>query len=628
MVVVVFLLLVVAMAPVAMSQEVLLPLPSVSCDSHQIKASNTPLSLPFFDDFAGYNGEPNANLWRSKGGYVNTGYGEQPPTIGMLTLDALDANGNLYAAASTSIFSADTVASLPIRLDSLSADDSLVFSFYYLPGGGYGNMWERVGDTPDEYDSLILEFYNASEDKWVMEWSTGGVSVDTLLVQTGRAWQYVAIAIRDTHYLDSLFAFRFRNYCSLDENTKPGMVGNVDQWNIDYILLNRGRELEVEPSFRDVAFVEPATSMLTNYVAMPARQYRHTDMAANTHATITNLYSSPLATQYTYVILNADGDTLHHYDGGYENAPPYLPTAEYQSAPAHASAAVDYAFPESNQQREYTIVHTIREGVGGDAFTANDTTVFQQRFLDYFAYDDGIPENGYGITSTSQRIYLAYRFDLNVPDTLTAVAMYFNRTRNNENAQVPFYLSVWSNEEGHPGVLLYRDEVARMPVIDGFNRYHRYVLESPLLVSGSIFVGFEQASNVFINMGFDRSNNSSDRIYYLTSSEWQQSILSGSLMLRPYFGRAATVDLPSIVDSALQPTLAPNPASHRTILNNVSAGLNIIVTDTYGRKVLTTTCTSSTLELNTSNWPSGLYIVRSVDAVTGHSATLKLLIRH
>ena len=90
-----------------------------------------------------------------------------PPSVGMVTLDALDGNGNLYAQASTNPFTADTLASQIIRLDSvtgtyqrkLKASDSLYLSFFYVPGGWYGNQWELVGEAPSTNDSLFLEFY-------------------------------------------------------------------------------------------------------------------------------------------------------------------------------------------------------------------------------------------------------------------------------------------------------------------------------------------------------------------------------------------------------------------------------------------------------------------------------------
>lgn len=606
-----------ALLPLAASaQEVLLP---AARAVPRGTAAKTPqaLELPFFDDFSDCLGAPSACRWAAGGSEVNTGFALLPPTVGVLTLDALDADGNLYGQASAALFPADTALSLPIRLDSLCPADSVVLSFYYLPGGGSGNLWERVGDSPDDPDSLFLEFYSPADSLWHTVWCRGGTCEDSLLARTGRSWQYVAVPITDSAYFDSLFCFRFRNYCSIDDNGKPGMAGAGDQWNIDYVLLDRGRSAVLNPVFRDVAFVKPAPSMLRHYQAMPARQFRPSEMADNLSVTITNLYSSALASQYAYAVV-ADGDTLYRYDGGYENAPAFLPDGAYQTAPAHATPAVGYTFEQGSAQREYTVVHTVREGVGGDGYRQNDTVRFTQRFANYYAYDDGTPENGYGLTSTASRMYLACRFDLNEQDTLTALDMMFNNTLADANANVQFYITVWRSEDGKPGTVLYRDDTRRRPLTGVFSRY---VLERALVVDGSIFVGLEQVGNDYINLGFDRNNNSSDRIYYLTSTEWQQSILSGSLLLRPCFGAAATEGIGQA--SADGVALFPNPASGWVTVSGLPQGSRLTLFDAKGLPLLQT----ATSRFDVGRLPQGLYFLKTVSP-EGATHTFKLIVHH
>jgi hypothetical protein len=69
----------------------------------------------------------------------------------------------------------------------------------------------------------------------------------------------------------------------------------------------------------------------------------------------------------------------------------------------------------------------------------------------------------------------------------------------------------------------------------------RYILEEPIVCSGTIYVGLEQYSPDYINLGFDRNNDASNDILYLSSTNWQTSILRGALMIRPYFGHRATL---------------------------------------------------------------------------------------
>lgn len=594
------------------AQEVLLPLQRTAPATKAVKqSSNQVIALPFFDDFAA--GSTPSALWEQGGVTVGTGYGELPPTVGMATLDALGPDGALYPQASTSPFPADTLCSLTIRLDSFSPADSLVLSFFYLPGGGSGNLWERIGDTPDDEDSIFLDLYRPADSSWQTVWGRGGISIDTLMVHTGTAWQYVAIAITDSAYFDSTFRFRFRNRCSLESTTKLGMSGNCDQWNIDYVLLDTARSVTATPYWRDVAFVSPAPSMLGNYQAMPARQFRAAEQAANLNMTITNLFGSELATHYGYCIIGPNGDTVHSYDGGFENAP----VGGYQTIATHATPPfVGFTFPEDGVQRIYTVLHTVSEGVGGDSRPQNDTVRFNQVFSDYYAYDDGGAENGYGLTSTASRVYLAYRFDLNSEDTLTAVDMWFNNTYNDENEAIQFYITLWqADAEGHPGTVLYRDSQRRHPVSS--TQFQTYVLESPTVLSGSIFVGFEQVGNSFINLGFDRNTQSADRIWYLTSTEWQQSILRGSLMLRPRFGQAATIGIGDVECEGRQLKIYPNPASDMVQISGMPEGSHIVIYDLYGRPIISTV----DYQIPISDLPTGLYILRVVapDGTASHA---------
>lgn len=586
--------------------------------------NTTSVSLPFFDDFSDYSGAPDCCYWEAGGAYVGVDYGPLPPTVGIMTLDALDADGLLYRQASVEPFPADTAMSLPVRLDGLDSTDSVVMSFYYLPGGSGEHPWETVGDTPDAQDSLFLDFFSVADSSWHTVWARGGTSAARLRQETGHDWQYVALAIADSGYLDSLFRFRFRNHCSLEYNGKAGMMGNVDQWNIDYVMIDRGRTVDSTGVFRDIAFVKPAPTMLKDYRAMPARQYRSRDMAQRLSISIANLYSSPIASYYSYNILDSNGTALYTYDGGYQNAP----AQGYQTEAMHATPSVGYTFEQSDEKRVYTIVHNVREGASGDNHPQNDTIRYRQVFSNYYAYDDGTAENGYGLTSTADTMSLAYRFDLNTADTLSAIDIAFNRTFEAANENIMFYLTVWQSENGKPGTVLYRDSEARTPLFPDSaaltgDPFHRYVLEHKTVVSGSIFVGLKQVGNEFINIGYDRSHNSADRIYHRTAMEWEQSIHSGSLMLRPCFGQAATIGIDTAEHGNNTVRLYPNPADKQVTIGGIGDGSLVTLYDLQGRRLLDTK--GSTVA--TADLPDGMYIVRIVTR-NGSLHTKKLIIRH
>lgn len=613
-------MLLLLLAPlVATAQEVLSPvLFRPVAQRPQLKEPPATVSLPLFDDFAA--GMLNPSLWQQEGGAeVSCDVSPLAPTVGVLTLDALNADGWLYPSASPNLFPADTATSLPLRLDGLSPADSVVFSFYYLPGGGYGNMWERMGYAPDAQDSLFLDFYRAPDSLWVNVWSCAGTTVDELMALTGSSWQYVALALNDSGFFDSTFRFRFRNFASLESTPKAGKAGNCDFWHIDYVMMDTARSVAAEPAVRDIAFAAPATSVLRHYRAMPFNQYRASELAASVQLKITNRYSSELASQYSYSLLDTNGVALHTYDGGFENAPPFLPAGQYQTAAGHAEPPLEFSFPAMSRPTDFTLLHVVHEGSAGDDYGDNDTLRQPVRFAEYFAYDDGTAENGYSLTSSASSIFLAYRFDLNEEDTLTAVDLYFNSTMDDANMSIPFYLTLWRMDgDGRPGGVLYRDNTRRYAQGAG---YQRYMLERSVVVAGSVFVGLEQSGNDFINIGFDRSRNTADRIYQLTDTAWRQSLLSGSLMLRPCFGLAATVGVDAVDGHALNICAFPNPVSERLF---VEGGVeDAVLYDMYGRRVA---CMEGT-SIDTRNLLPGMYVLR-VRVSSGDIVAKKIIIRH
>jgi hypothetical protein len=610
----------------AVAQEVLLPIygnPVVErlAKRHRSRAKSAqqPLTLPFFDDFSNYGGYPDSNRWADNQAFVNADYAVFPPTVGVATLDAIDACGNLHRGIGQTPTPGDTLTSLPIRLDSLfspyaralTAADSIYFSFYFQPGGGYGNMWERVGVAPEAGDSLILEFFNSVSGVWDKVWSTDGFSLDTLHARDGGFFRYVAIPIIQDVYLKSGFKFRFRNYVSVNNVTKPGLSGNCDMWNIDYVYLDYSRTHA--PTFRDIAFVNKATSMLKQYTAMPTRQFRNSCLKDSLQNTITNLYSQQLVSRYEYKIYDGNNSVIGSYTGGSENVPAYLPNHQYQSAAVHARPPLNDTLPTmTNPRNVFRIVHVVTEGYTGDNHPQNDTVVFEQVFDNYFAYDDGIPENGYGLSTDNSRCSLAYGFNLSTSDSLTAIDMYFNRTYNNGNAGIPFYLCVWNDNGGKPGSVLYKSSQYAYPRFDSLNQYCRYTLERPVVVNGKIYIGFEQHSSNYINLGFDRSNNSADNIYYYTSGYWQRSILAGSLMMRPYFGQSAVLGISEAQLSQNAVNLYPNPCKDflRLDYDETDVTLSSSTIEVYDMcgKLLKRQAVEK--QMNVSDLRSGVYLLR------------------
>lgn len=606
-----FVLLFSLFSVLSFAQIIISPIGSFADTQKQKRQSSDDIFLPFIDDFSNYVGIPNPDKWETFGAVVNCSYQFNPPSVGVVTLDATDIYGKLYAHATSSPFYADTLASRFIRLDSvlspygiaLSPSDSVYLSFYVQPAGGSGKQWEMIGSRPSAEDSIILEFYSP-EIGWSRIWSMGGEHADSLYNRYGSYYKYVLIPITDQAYFNKEFRFRFRNMASLSNSSLSSYIGNCDQWNIDYVYLNRNRSFE-DTSRRDLAFVEPAPSMLKRYQAMPSRQFRQDEMADSLHIKIVNLADMALSSTYKYEITNESGMRLYSYDGGFENISPYSQTQQYQTSPNHARPTVDFVF-DINLERWYAfdIIHTIKEGVGQDWLPANDTIRFKQIFEDYFAYDDGTAENGIGVEPISGS-HLAVRYDLNEKDTLSAVDIYFNTSLGEGNFK-PFFICIWTCENGLPAKMIYKSEKL-IPRSDSLNRFARFVLdESIVLPAGSFFISLQTKGNDYLNIGFDRNTNSSEYTFSKTGSDWQQSFEKGSVMMRPYFGYRVSVGLYEVDVSRIK--IYPNPASTKVYLQNCD-GLLKRLFDMNGRMLLQT----RENEIDISRFDCGVYILQVAD---------------
>lgn len=597
------------------------------------------ITLPFIDDFSNYSDKPDISLWENGGAWVNSDFPFLPPTVGVVTLDALDSYGILYSGANTTGFACDTISSCNIRLDSillpsrigLKPSDSIFLSFFFQPGGGYGPLWESVGSTPSRKDSLVLQFYCLTENSWNTVWKTEGLSIDSIYRADSVYWKYVNIPILEQKYFNNSFRFRFLNFSSLDNNPSYSYVGNCDQWHIDYVYLNKDRTYN-EKTMRDIAFVNPASSLLKEYQAMPARQFTAEDMKDTLSIKIVNLSDIALNSIYKYDVFNSNGTNVHSYNGGFENIYPYITTKEFQTSPTHASPPVGFAYEfDGNFWTRFNIVHTVKEGVGQDSREENDTIRFSQVFENYFAYDDGTAENGFGIEPIKSS-NLAVGFKLNVPDTLTAVDIYFNSTYNQAN-QKPFYLCVWNSYNGKPYDSIYRSSTYLTPTTDGLNQFTRYYLDKPLIISAEdFFVSIQTKNNDYMNIGFDRNTNSQTKIFGNWANSWEENtIFNGSLMIRPYFGYKAKIGLTDIEKENINLRIYPNPSNGIININlekdnseSFYSDYELRIINMLGKEVYSSDYKN---QINVSNLNNGVYLISIINKKTNQTKQEKIIIQ-
>lgn len=619
-------------------------------NSHSIqrnfKSTQQVLTLPFFDDFSDTEGFfPKNSHWTDNYVFINNDYAFNPPTVGVATFDAIDNFGGIYAQASPFQFGADTLTSVEIRLDTtfttttprkINISDSLYFSFYYQPQG--------LGNTPAAGDSLVLEFLSPDEDRiviipadtvvtgtdtlyypadtivyetWIRVWSSSGQTLSSFYDSGDKWFQQVLIHVNDSaRFYKPDFRFRFRNYASLADATLPDWQSNGDQWNVDYIYLNidRGANDKTHP---DVAFASEAPNMLSRYTSMPYDHYRKqfvTEMADNINLNITNLGAISYNASYRYEVTDNANRLIHTYSGGNYFVPPYS-TSGYVTEPKFANPPVDFQYPINETEPVYFTVTHILNTEANLGRRSNDTIQFRQIFSNYFAYDDGTAEAGYGITPSGAEV--AYRFKINQNDSLFGVNMFFNQTLSQGNVH-SFYLNVWNDYFGEPKDLVY-SRFGYQPVIeDSLNKFFYYELDSAIFIEPgrfpglTFYVGWTQANDNVLNMGYDKNNDASSNILFRTVNDWNTSLYKGALMIRPVIGHENALSLPE-KSPIKQFVVYPNPARGSKVKINtkfstsINSNYSLHISTADGRIIYESLLTD---EIDINNLPNGLYFIQ------------------
>ena len=565
---------------VLQAQEQLIPLQNNENTNKNRKAGV--LTLPFFDNFSQTGIYPSPDLWADKNAFVNNSYPVEPVNYGVATLDALDSTGNIYAYGSTGTFIADKLTSLPVKLDSLEENgtmrpyllsDSVYFSFYYQPQG--------LGSIPARDDSLVLQFktYQNGVPVWKNVWAAPGDTLEIFYGENGTYFKQVILPVDSIYFIPD-FQFRFMNYASL--SSIPSWQSNTDQWNIDQVYLNKGRNVH-DIYYPCVDFVNNPPNILHPYTSLPLRHFDPAYAEDSYNLFIGNTDSLTHAVNYqnefTFEILE-DNFT---YSG--ESAP-------FQYNEVFATVPLGYG----NLNTALTgyvdsAAATFSETLTCDELGINKSRTHYLIFHNYFAYDDGTPEAGYGVTGANPQF--AFQFITKEVDTLRGMKIYFNKTLSNANNQY-FTIGVWNDAQNKPGLLLYESEIFTMEdtVPAG---YQNFIFDDGgfEMGVGTYYIGIRQSSNKIINIGFDRNNDNHSFLFWNADGSWLPSSMEGSVMMRPLFGHLTTDGIRDHVSTKQQPfSLYPNPYNGGTLTfifpekysgENINGQLNVY--NTTGEKL-------------------------------------------
>lgn len=565
-----------------------------------------PLELPFFDDFSGKSYFPDPAKWIDDFVFVNNTYSDKQITCGVATFDALDNQGHLYETASSYLFKSDQLTSQPLNLN-YTTNENVWLSFFYQAGG--------LGDAPEANDSLTLEFLAPDENKWYPVWRAHGT--------TDQEFRPAIIRISDTHFLKTGFQFRFTNYASLSPNQNdPSMVGNCDHWNIDYVLIDKNRNAG-DTVFADVALTLPVRSVLKNHESMPWKQYREIELQEMGSSILLHYRNNDTITRNVtrnFEIWDVYDNSLSYlFSAGAANIDP-LSNVDY-------NASIVYSFNSSNND---SALFRITSVLKTDEFDpkANDTLIYYQTFKNYFAFDDGTAEAGYGINGLGSRnAMFAFRFTSFIEDTLRAVNICFNDSYTDANKRA-FDLMVWDDNNGVPGNVIYTIEEVMVEQGQNINGFYTYKLPDKVPVNNIFYVGWRQRSESFLNAGLDVNTPNGGKQLYWLNGQWQQSQVTGTVMIHPVVGDALKIT--SVEDVVYkdkkQIRIWPNPASEFITIDAedilFSGDAYITIMDLNGRELKKTVLTE---RIDISSLPSGVYII--ITSLNGKPAGYSRLIK-
>lgn len=544
------------------------------------------ISLPLFSDFS--ETEP-LKYYETSTISIATFEAILPPSVYSAMFDATDNNGDFYATSYNQSLIADNLTSKPIDL-FFPGDTTIYFSFYYEPKG--------LLDTPEDNDSLVLQFFAPNQNKWYNVWFATNY--------TNVQFEQVKFKISDTAFLQKGFKFRFYNKISMPTNTHPSFVSNCDYWFVDYIYLNKNRSFN-DNSKRDIAFQYPAVLKIDDYNNVPYSHYKeiYTTVNHNIKLNFRNNDDNIREVDSMYIVFKDKNDI-------FENDTLYI--GSYALVGNNNSNLfrenISFSYPINNEE---FIDFEMNTKLITDTYdsTSNNIIIQNKKLSTTYSYDDGTSENGYGLYGDGTLFsYVAQQYYTYKTDELSGIKAYFNKTFKFQQPYY-FYTVVWDNNNGKPGNIIYEQDGFEINH-DNLNNFQYFEFNQTVTVSDTFYIGWMKTTSELMNIGLDLNFNGTNKKFYsIYNGVWDASTVNGTIMMQPVFG---DINLAKVDDlnTDLSMRIYPNPAYD--ILNiqmqeKNSESENLFIFDISGRLILSKKFNNST-SININSLSQGFYILK------------------
>jgi len=191
-------------------------------------------------------------------------------------------------------------------------------------------------------------------------------------------------------------------------------------------------------------------------------------------------------------------------------------------------------------------------------------------------------------------------------------------------------LAIWTDLNDDP---IFENTVfSQVKFSNGINGFQQYELDEKVFVSGTYYVGILQGSKKSINFGLDRNTDNSQKLFWKTTGNFNQSGIPGSLMMRPVFISDKDFLL-SVEDLNIEESLSfkffPNPVNETLKIEfDESDDYEIRIIDLNGRVIQELNNFDNTFNVDFSFIPEGMYIVKITSVNTGVSTNKKIIVKH
>lgn len=597
-------------------------------------------SNEFFDDFSENTYGTNKKFWLDDDAFINNDLCFSPPSFGVATFDGLNQYGNPYSMTDPDSKGqiADKLTSVPIDLSIFKYKDSLYLSFFYQPQG--------LADNPEEWDSFSLEFkpdrYLAGtswdSNAWVRIWSIKGstlkpfkqvmIPIKPYVIDTSQVLDTIA------RFYHKNFQFRFVNYGNLS--------GNLDHWHLDYVYLAKGRR-KIDTAYNDIAIINTPVGVLKTYRSIPWFHLKKDSAYFADSLEISGRYlgNNFLNFKMGYLIQDVKtGDTLH-YDCNTDSKDlfPHKIISRNVFSNFNLKKNFPYSRYASLGSEDTLRLKTTLISCNSDIHMPNNYSTLTQEFANYYAYDDGTAEAGYGIDLGGyNKAKVAYRFKISKQDTLRGIAIYFNQSKTDVSNK-PFNLMVWKNK--YDSTPDYQVETTVPHLVDTLvNDFYIYEFDTTgFVVNNTIYIGWEQKDEFIMNVGLDKNyypllgdsfpHTANPNIFYFFQNKWHSSSVSGTLMMRPIFGNKIPVSVkPVQKPDAENIRVFPNPANSILFIKEMRGFKNsLILTDMQGKTWVSQSGDASA-EVDVNALSSGFYLLRIFDKEGKNILNKKVIINH